>query len=95
MRAFILWLLLSGSAWANAPAPWAVCGGKKAGDSCSSLYYPAGLCQARETGCGDDQPCLYCESRPGCALGAGGAATVAAIAGFTALLKLLRRRKKA
>ncbi|MCC6750590.1 MAG: hypothetical protein IT371_23210 [Deltaproteobacteria bacterium] len=64
---------------ANAPAPWAVCDGKREGDSCASSYYPNGrcvrqpaeLCSRPRNAVGT---CLSCESsgkRGGCTLGRG------------------------
>ena len=92
MRALVILLLYAAPAQANAPAPWAVCSGKKAGDSCSSLYYPLGRCVVDDFACRDTPTCLTCRSRGGCDLGAGEAASGAALLGGVTLLLLIRRR---
>jgi uncharacterized protein (TIGR03382 family) len=93
MRALVFVLLLSSLAQANAPAPWAVCEGKKPGDSCSGIYYPLGRCVVEDLGCGDHgrKSCLTCRSR-GCDIGSGGVSSLAALAGLVGLALLLRRR---
>jgi uncharacterized protein (TIGR03382 family) len=92
MRTALLLVLLTGRAYANAPAPWAVCAGKKAGDSCSSIYYPYGRCVPGGSDCQQPGPCLVCEKGEGF-FGAEGAATVAAVAGLVGLVWLIRRRR--
>jgi MYXO-CTERM domain-containing protein len=50
---------------ADAPAPWAVCEGHQAGDSCASTYYPGGQCvehPAEDCPGTDAGVCLYCDS---------------------------------
>jgi hypothetical protein len=93
MRALALASLLAWAspARANAPAPWAVCAGKKAGDSCSSLYYPYGRC-VPGSDCGGPGPCLECEKGKGF-VGVDGAATVATVAGLIGLMWYFRRRR--
>jgi hypothetical protein len=77
--------------FANAPAPWAVCNGKQAGDSCSSLYYPAGICVVDDFSCNETPSCLVCESRGDRVFAFYVLPALAMIGGAIALL-LLRRR---
>jgi hypothetical protein len=92
MRALAIVLFLTATAQANAPAPWAMCMGKNAGDSCNSMYYPLGKCVRDDMSCREHPQCLTCRSRSGCDIGAGGAATGAALVGAALLALLLRRR---
>jgi hypothetical protein len=93
LRATLIILIVALNASANAPAPWAVCNGKKAGDSCSSLYYPFGRCVVDDFACRETPTCLTCRSRGGCDVGGDGAAAAgAALLGAVTLLLLIRRR---
>ena len=92
VRAALIILIVALNASANAPAPWAVCSGKKAGDSCSSLYYPFGRCVVDDFACRESPTCLTCRSRGGCDISAGGTAAAAALLGAVTLLLLIRRR---
>jgi hypothetical protein len=106
MRAFAIASLIvfSSLAFADSPAPWAVCEGKKAGDSCNNSYYPGGHCTAVDGGNGctpDAGTCLWCTGASGggggggggCDIGAEGAATGAAFLGALGLALLMRRRR--
>jgi hypothetical protein len=56
-------LTAAAPARANAPAPWGMCRGAKAGDPCDSRYYPRGLCLPEPAGsCPEGAPCLYCSA---------------------------------
>jgi MYXO-CTERM domain-containing protein len=92
MRVTVVILIVALNAWANAPAPWAVCAGKKAGDSCSGMYYPFGRCVVDDFACRESPTCLTCRSRGGCEVGEGPAAAGAALLGAVTLLLLIRRR---
>jgi hypothetical protein len=98
VKTLLALLFFSSVAWANAPAPWAVCAGKKAGDKCGGFpYFTRGRCVLREpTACGGPpQPiCLMCESScaiaPASATGIGSHLLLA-----MALLALAIRRARA
>lgn len=92
MRALLVLVFLTATAWANAPAPWAMCEGKRAGDSCSSMYYPAGICVVDDFSCRETPSCLTCESRNGRAFGIYFLPAIVMIGGAIALVVIRRRR---
>ncbi len=112
MRALVLAVLvaLPAVALADAPAPWAVCEGKAAGDSCAGRYFPDGVCRPSDAGCpgSDAGICLWCISGGGggggggttegggcsCDVGAGGAAGGAAVLGLAGVAALFARSRR-
>lgn len=97
MKKVVAFLLFSSAAWANAPAPWAICDGKKAGDKCGGFpYYTRGRCVQREpSACGQPRDvCLTCESA--CAIAPGAPTGIGTHLLFAlALLTIAIRRARA
>ncbi|HZS39721.1 MAG TPA: hypothetical protein VFF06_22970 [Polyangia bacterium] len=87
-------------AWANAPAPWAICRGKREGERCDSRYYPRGLCvRDPEARCADDERsggvCLSCEAGADRSFARDVTPAAAALVGAAGIaLAALARRKR-